>query len=127
MIAHTRWTMHTISSPEPKETSVDNRVQICARFIVQEAANRHKYISERAKLLQSIAPLECVQKHSGSTRLNFLEIHRRLKPADNLFDVSELRGLIILKRVRRKHYCSDVFLQGRDHKRSVQICSDCAC
>lgn len=73
-----------MDTTEPKETSVDNRVQRSARFIVQEAANARKYISECAKRLQSVTPLECVQKHSGSTRLNFLEVHRRLKPADNL-------------------------------------------
>lgn len=83
MIAHTRWTMHTISFSEPKETSVDNRVQICAKFIVQEAANRHKYISERAKLLQSITPLESVQKHwFNETKLsgNPLEVKASRQP-----------------------------------------------
>lgn len=41
-----------------KKMSVDNRVQICARFIVQEAANMHKRTSECAKLLLSITLLE---------------------------------------------------------------------
>lgn len=73
-----------MDTTEPKETSVDNGVQISARFIIQEAANARKYISECAKRSQSATPLEGVQKLSGSTRLNFLEKHRRLKPADNL-------------------------------------------
>lgn len=81
VVLYTHWNMDTT---EPKQTSVDNRVQISARFIIQEAANTRKYISECAKCLQSMTPLERVQKHSGSTRLNFLEMHRRLKPADNL-------------------------------------------
>lgn len=81
VVVYTRWNTDTT---EPKETRVDNGVQISARFIVQEAANARKDISECAKRLQSVKPLECVQEHSGSTRLNFLEMHRRLKPADNL-------------------------------------------
>lgn len=81
VVIYTRW---NLDATEPKETSVDNGVQVSARFIVQDAENARKYTSECAKRLQSVTPLECVQKHCGSTRLNFLEMHRRLKPADNL-------------------------------------------
>lgn len=60
-----------------RKSSVDNRVQICARIIVHEAADMHKRTPECAKLLLSRTLLERVQKCSGLT-VNFLKIQRAL-------------------------------------------------
>lgn len=78
-----------MDTTEPKETSVDNGVQISARFIVQEAA---KSVQIRLRMCQTLAERDATGMRPGTLRFNKTKLSGKapqVKASRQPFDVSE--------------------------------------